>query len=178
MNDDEFKTTVNKKTYDLKNAKKFLVKITTQKVSENEAHELYSDLITSDIIELEKTNGRDKNRRYNILNVLKNSESVFTGANCHYKDVPSESEEKSKKESDQSVPIWVEVSEERFNVIKQIINENKDLGTTKDGKIYTLIDANDLVNKIAKKKIGKNKAINFYNNLVKKAKQISELRST
>ena len=28
------------------------------------------------------------------------------------------------------------------------------------------------------KKIGKNKAINFYNNLVKKAEQISELRST
>ena len=70
------------------------------------------------------------------------------------------------------------MSEERFDSIKQIINENKDLGTTINFKRYTLIDANDLVNKIAKKKIGKNEAINFYNNLVKKAEQISELRST
>ena len=31
LNNDEFKITVNKKTYNLKNTKKFLVKITTQK---------------------------------------------------------------------------------------------------------------------------------------------------
>ena len=37
LNNDKFKTTVNKKTYDLKNAKKFLVKITTQKISEEDA---------------------------------------------------------------------------------------------------------------------------------------------
>ena len=55
LNKDEFKTTVNKKTYDLKNSKKFLVKLTTQKISENEAHELYSDLIDPDITELEKS---------------------------------------------------------------------------------------------------------------------------
>ena len=54
LNNDEFKTTVDKKAYDLKNAKKFLVKITTQKISEKEAHELYSNLITPDIIELKK----------------------------------------------------------------------------------------------------------------------------
>ena len=70
------------------------------------------------------------------------------------------------------------MSEERFNLIKQIINKNKDLGTTINYKRYTLINANDLVNKIAQKKIGKNKAINFYNNLVKKAKQVSKLRSS
>ena len=71
------------------------------------------------------------------------------------------------------------MSEERFNLIKQIINENKDLGTTINNKRYTLRDANDLVDKIAKKKIGKNKAIDFYNNnLVKKAEQISKLRSS
>ena len=34
LNNNKFKTTVNKKAYDLKNAKKFLVKITTQKISE------------------------------------------------------------------------------------------------------------------------------------------------
>ena len=34
LNNNKFKTTVNKKAYDLKNAKKFLVKITTHKISE------------------------------------------------------------------------------------------------------------------------------------------------
>ena len=41
--------------------------------------------------------------------------------------------------------------EERFNSIKQIINKNKNLGAAIDGKRYTLIDANDLANKITKK---------------------------
>ena len=69
LNNDEFKTTVNKKVYNLKNAEKFLVKVTTQKISEQETLELYSDLITPDIIELEKTKGKGKEKRYNILNV-------------------------------------------------------------------------------------------------------------
>ena len=37
---------------------------------------------------------------------------------------------------------------------------------------YTLNDENELVNQIAKKKIGKNNAIKAYNNLVDKAEQI------
>ena len=41
LNSNEFKTTVNEKTYDLKNAEKFLVKITTQKISKEEALRLY-----------------------------------------------------------------------------------------------------------------------------------------
>ena len=89
-----------------------------------------------------------------------------------------EQNKNQKKESDQSISMWVKVSEERFNSIKQIINKNKNLGTTIAGKRYTLIGANDLVNKIAKKKIGQNKAIDFYNNLMKKSEQISKLRST
>ena len=70
------------------------------------------------------------------------------------------------------------MSEKRFNLIKEIINKNTNLGTTINNKRYTLKDANNLVDKIAKKKkkIGKNKAINVYNNLVKKAEQTSELR--
>ena len=71
------------------------------------------------------------------------------------------------------------MSEERFNLIKKIIIENKNLGTTINNERYTLNDVNDLVDKIAKKKIGKYKAINFYNNnLEKKVVQISKLRST
>ena len=41
LNNDKSKTTVYKKAHDLKNAKKFLVKIATQKISEKKAHELY-----------------------------------------------------------------------------------------------------------------------------------------
>ena len=70
------------------------------------------------------------------------------------------------------------MSEERLNLIKQIIDKIKNLGSTIEGKRYTLTDANDLVTKIAEKKIGKNKANDFHNNLVKKAEKISELRST
>ena len=66
-NNDEFKTTVNKKAYDLKNGKKFLVKITTQRISEKGALKLYSDLIIPDITELEKSKSKGKDRRYNIL---------------------------------------------------------------------------------------------------------------
>ena len=77
----------------MKNAKKFLVKITTQKISEKKAHELYSDLITPDITALEKSKSKGKDRRNNILNVLKNLESVFTGVYLNYSDKPSESEE-------------------------------------------------------------------------------------
>ena len=83
LNNDKFKTTVNKKTYDLKNAKKFLVKITTQKISKEDAKELHSDLIAPDIIELKNTKGKGKIKRENILNVLENLESVYNAGYLH-----------------------------------------------------------------------------------------------
>ena len=92
LNNDEFKTTANKKAYDLKNTKKFSVKITIQKISEKEALELYSDLIIPDTAALRKSKSKSKDRR-NVLNVLKNLESVFTGVYLNYSDKPSESEE-------------------------------------------------------------------------------------
>ena len=58
------------------------------------------------------------------------------------------------------------MSKERLNLIKQITNENRDLGTTinnKRYKRYKLNDVNVLVNKIAKNEISKDKAIKFYN---------------
>ena len=88
LNNDEFKTTVNKKTYNLKNAKKFLVKITTQKLSEKEALKLHSDLKDLDITELEKSKRNGKDRKHNILSVLKNLKSVFTGIYLSYSDKP------------------------------------------------------------------------------------------
>ena len=70
------------------------------------------------------------------------------------------------------------MSEERFKIIKLEINKNKDLGTTIDNKRYKLNDVRELVNKIANRKIGKNKATKEYNNLVNKVEQIAKLRFT
>ena len=47
-----------------------------------------------------------------------------------------------------------------------------------DNERYILNNAKELVNKIAEQKIGKNNAIKEQNNLVYKAEQVAELRST
>ena len=108
-----------------------------------------------------------------ILDYNKRAQKIFLIASKVNK---GKSEPKQK--SDQSIPKWVQVSEERFKIIKLEINENKDLGTTIDNQRYELNDVNELVNKIANGKIGKNKVTKTYNNLVNKAKQITKLRST
>ena len=96
-------------------------------------------------------------------------------------DAPKKSEEsvseKLEQKSDQSIPKWVQVPKDRFDFIKLKINTNKNLPTMIDNKRYTLNDANELVNKIAEQKIGKNNAIKEYNDLVNKAEQITKLRS-
>ena len=97
LNNDKFKATVDGKAYDLKNAKKFLVKITTEKISEKEALKLYSDLIIPDIAALEKSKSKSKDDRNSILTILRNLESVFTGVYLHYDNV-SEPESKPKFE--------------------------------------------------------------------------------
>ena len=66
-----------------------MVKITTQKISDENAKELYSDLITPDVIELKNTKSKGKKKRENILNVLENLESVYNGGYLHYKNEPS-----------------------------------------------------------------------------------------
>ena len=63
----------------------------------------------------------------------------------------------------------MQVSKDRFDFINLKINANKSLATMIDNKRYTLNDANELVNKIAEQKIGKNNAIKACNNLVDKA---------
>ena len=97
-------------------------------------------------------------------------------------DAPKKSEEsiseKSEQKSDQSIPIWVQVSKERFDFIKLKINTNKGLATMIDNKRYTLNNVNELVNKIAEQEIGENNAIKEYSDLVNKAEQIAKLRST
>ena len=83
QNNKDFKITINKKTYDLKNAKKNWTKVTTSKTSKNEIEQLYKELIQKDIdaLEREKSNSIKKN---NILEILKNIGAIFTVTYLYY----------------------------------------------------------------------------------------------
>ena len=89
QNNKDFKITINKNTYYLKNAKKIWTKITASKISRNEARKLYNELIQKDIdaLEREKSNS---NKKYNILEILNNINAIFTGNYLHYKELPKE----------------------------------------------------------------------------------------
>ena len=85
-----------------------------------------------------------------ISQFLKNN---IISINEKFFDAPKKSEksisEKSEQKSEQSIPKWLQVSKERFDLIKLKINSNKNLSTMIDNKRCTLNDANKLVNKIA-----------------------------
>ena len=89
QDDNNFKIIINKRAYNLKNAKKIWMEVTTHKTTKCETKELYNELIQKDIDALEReiSNGI---RKHNILNILNNVGSIFTGAYLHYKDVPKE----------------------------------------------------------------------------------------
>ena len=85
----DYKTIAGGKKYDLKNAEKYLLKVIHKQITENEAHELYNNLIRPGIVALEKSASRSKDKRNKILS---NLASVVTGFYFHYDDKP-ESEE-------------------------------------------------------------------------------------
>ena len=89
QNNNDFKFTINRKTYDFKNAKIFWTELTTRKITENEAKELYNELVQKDIDALKKSKS-DKPEKHNILTILENVGAIFTGVYFHYKDVPKE----------------------------------------------------------------------------------------
>ena len=95
---------MNNHRHDLKNAEKFLLEATTKKITENEPDKLYDDLINKDISALAKGEGKCKDKRENILNILRNLESVFTGVYFHYGNVSkSESELESKSKFEENI---------------------------------------------------------------------------
>ena len=67
--------------------KNFWTKVTTSKISKDEAKKLYKEFIQKDIDELEreKSNSIKKN---NILEILKNIGAIFTGTYLYYGEVP------------------------------------------------------------------------------------------
>ena len=72
-----------------KTQKKFWTEVTTSKITKSEAKKLYNELMKKDIDTLEKSKS-NKFEKHNILDILDNVGSMFTGAYSHYKDVPKE----------------------------------------------------------------------------------------
>ena len=68
------------------------MEVTTSKISKTEASKLIQKV--NDALEREKIDDKreeiDAIRKYNILNILENLGSIFTGAYLHYKNVPKE----------------------------------------------------------------------------------------
>ena len=87
LDNNKFKTIVDGNKYDLKNAETFLLEIINKKTSEIKAHELCNNLIKSDIAAVKKSTSSSKDKRNNILSILSNLKSVFTGVYLHYDNV-------------------------------------------------------------------------------------------
>ena len=66
----------------MKNAEEYLLEIITKKISKDEVLKLYNDLIKPDVNALKHEEGKNKNKRKNILNTLNNIESI------RYKNAP------------------------------------------------------------------------------------------
>ena len=89
QDNNNFKIIKNKRTYDLKNAKKIWMEVTTRKTTKSEVKKLYNELVQEDVAALEGEKSNDT-RKHNILNILNNVGSIFTGLYFRYKDVPRE----------------------------------------------------------------------------------------
>ena len=124
----------------MENAKKFLLKITTQKISEKEALKLYSDLIIPDIVTLEESKGKAKDQRNNILNVLKNLQSVFTGLYFHHVNV-------SKPESEESI---VEKTKLRRQRSDEIVKKENMIGPKLFREYFEYLSPSDMYKNLNK----------------------------
>ena len=65
------------------------MEVTTRKTTKRETKKLYNELIQRDIDSREREESDDI-RKHNILDILNNVGSVFTGTYLHYKDVSKE----------------------------------------------------------------------------------------
>ena len=92
----DFKIIINRRPYDLKNAKKIWRKVTIHKSTKSDTKNLYNELIQKDNDALEKEKNYVEREevdgiiKYNVLNILKNVSSIFSGAYLDYKNVPKE----------------------------------------------------------------------------------------
>ena len=70
------------------------------------------------------------------------------------------------------------MSKDKLDSIKSKIYRNKKWTTTIDKKRNTMSHIDGLVNKIEKKSINRNEAIDIYNDIIKKGKIIAKERQT
>ena len=102
--------------YDLKNGKIFLPEIINKKITENEARELYNNLIKPDIIALKKSTSRGKDKRNNILTILGNVKSVvFDDLYFNYHD-------KRESKSEENIAERAKLKNQR---LKEIVEKEK-----------------------------------------------------
>ena len=82
QDNNDFKIIINRKTYNLKNAKNFWMEVTARKTTKIEAKKLYNELIQKDIDTMEKSKS-NKPEKFNILNILDNVKwCLFTSQRC------------------------------------------------------------------------------------------------
>ena len=77
LDNKDYQTKINNDNYDLKNAEKFFLEIVAKKNSENEAPELYKNLIEPKTDKLKNAKGKVRDNRSNILTILENIKLVF-----------------------------------------------------------------------------------------------------
>ena len=63
------------------------MEVTTRTITRRKEKLLYHELIQKDVDAIERGKSDDI-RKHNILDILNNVGSIFTGAYLHYKDVP------------------------------------------------------------------------------------------
>ena len=88
------------------------MEVTTNQINKSEVKELYNELIQKDMDTLTKEKSSDI-RKYNILDILNNLDSIFTSIYLHYEDVPKETM------FERSIAERIKLRKERFYEIKR-----------------------------------------------------------
>ena len=98
--------------------KKNWLEVTARKTTKSEAKELYNELIQKyvDAIERKKSNNTKK---HNILKILNNVGTIFTGTYLHHKDVPK------KTMFERSIAVRTKLRKEKVDEIKEKRTEHK-----------------------------------------------------
>ena len=95
-----------------------MLEIGTKKISKDKARYPYNSFIKPDVDKLEKSKGKGKDKRNNILTILDNIEtSVFDGVYFHYSGKPSEPDPKSEESIAKRIQLRKQLRKQRLNEI-------------------------------------------------------------
>ena len=114
LDNKDYQNKINNVNYDLKSAEQFLLEIVRKENSENEARELYKSLIRPKVDKLANANGKGKDKRGDIINILDNIESIiFDGCYYHYFDKPK------SKTTEESIAERTQLRRQRLDMVKE-----------------------------------------------------------